>query len=334
MARMAGSLLGVSAAFHQVRDQIRRIARLDATVLIEGETGTGKEMAAREIHYGGTRSDRPFVPVNCGVLTDSLIESELFGHERGAFTDAKSASVGLVSEARDGTLFLDEVDGLSLKAQAALLRFLQDGSYRRVGSTATRHSEARIILASNANLADLVERRLFRRDLLYRINVLSLRMPPLRERQEDIHELARSFLARLAHHYRRPKACFSLASLTFMRQHAWPGNVRELENLVQRAFFSTDADEVDLASAMQPALESDRVSPAPAIAYRHAKRQVVAEFERTYVLQLLQQTRGNLTRAAQLAGQDRSAFGRLVRRHGLSLQRAQLAEADSKTSAS
>ena len=314
----SGLLVGSSSALIHIREQIGRIAQLDATVLIEGETGTGKEVAARDIHYRGPLRNRPFVPVNCGALAEALVESELFGHERGAFTDAKAASLGLVSEAQDGTLFLDEVDALSLKAQAALLRFLQDGTYRRVGGSGTRHSQARVIVASNANLHELAEARQFRKDLLYRINVLSVRMPPLRERDNDMLELARLFMARLAQHYQRPNARFTLSSLAFMRSHPWPGNVRELENVVQRAFLLSRSDEIDVEDATGQASRAQQADAAPEQNFRSAKQLAVQNFEREYVSRLLHHTHGNISQAALIAGQDRSAFGRLVRRHGLS----------------
>ncbi|MBA3774455.1 MAG: sigma-54-dependent Fis family transcriptional regulator [Ramlibacter sp.] len=309
-------LLGSSVAFAQARTQIEKTAKVHATVLIEGETGTGKEMAARAIHYLGSRSDRPFVPVNCGALAEALVESELFGHERGAFTDAKSASLGLVQEAGGGTLFLDEIDALSLKAQAALLRFLQDGTYRRVGGGATRQADVRIVVASNANLQELADARRFRKDLLYRVNVLSVHMPPLRERGDDAIELARVFLGRLARQYDRPQPQLTPASLAYIRGHAWPGNVRELENAVHRAFLLSDCPEIDLAAGARKTGVQEQ-PPAESQGFRQAKERAVGEFERQYLSGLLEQTKGNLTRAAVLAGQDRSAFGRLVRKHGL-----------------
>ncbi len=307
-------LLGSSAAFAQVRLQIEKSAKVDAIVLIEGETGTGKEMAARALHYLSARCDQPFVPVNCAALAESLVESELFGHERGAFTDAKSASLGLVQEAGGGTLFLDEVDALSPKAQAALLRFLQDGTYRRVGGSSTRQADVRVVVASNADLQELVDTRRFRRDLLFRINVLSLRMPALRERGDDAIELARAFLARLARHYGREDARLAPSSLAYIRSHPWPGNVRELENAVHRAFLLCEGSEVEMAPAAQP---QPHAAEAPVPAFQQAKRRAVGEFERQYLSALLEKTHGNLTQAAVLAGQDRSAFGRLVRKHGL-----------------
>lgn len=319
--RFGFQLLGSSESLAKVRTQIERVARVDAAVLIEGETGTGKEMAARAIHYGSKRADRAFVPVNCGALAETLVESELFGHERGAFTDAKVASLGLVSEAGGGTLFLDEVDALSLKAQAALLRFLQDGSYRRVGGSATKQADVRIVVASNANLSELTETRCFRKDLLYRINVLSVHMPALRDRGDDAVELARTFLTRLGHHQGRPQAHLTPASTTFIRSYAWPGNVRELENVIQRAFLLSDTNEIDINEATShPASARPAAEPA---AFRTAKQHAVNEFERSYISRLLMQTNGNITHAALIAGQDRSAFGRLVRKHSLSPSQSQ-----------
>ncbi len=320
-------LLGSSEAFQQARVQIERIAKVDATVLIEGETGTGKEMAARAIHYLGPRRDRAFVPVNCGALAEALVESELFGHERGAFTDAKVASMGLVHEAGGGTLFLDEVDALSLKAQAALLRFLQDGSYRRVGGSATQQSDVRIVVASNANLQELTETRRFRKDLLYRINVLTLNMPALRERGEDALELAKIFLTRLGHHYDRPQVRMSLGSLAYVRSHTWPGNVRELENAVHRALLLSDGDDIDLNFTQNLSKTSDSAN-SRSVMFKTAKQTSISEFEKQYVSQLLQKTNGNLTQAAVLAGLDRSAFGRLVRKYSLSPHAAQASQSN------
>jgi len=310
------NLLGSSPQFQQTHAHIQKIASVDATVLIAGETGTGKEMAARAIHYLGSRSDHPFIPVNCGALAETLIESELFGHERGAFTDAKAASPGLVSEANGGTLFLDEIDALSPKAQAAMLRFLQDRTYRRVGSGLTRQADVRIIVASNANLEQMVEERRFRRDLLYRLNVLTLRMPALREREGDAVELARIFLARFSRQYRLESKTFHPDSLGFIERHAWPGNIRELENAVHRGFLMCEGSEVLLEGA-----RGDAASVKPAqeleVNFKAAKARAIAEFERRFISDLLGRTDGNISRAARLADQDRSAFGKLARKHGL-----------------
>jgi DNA-binding NtrC family response regulator len=309
-------LLGSSPQTQQTNAQIAKIARVDATVLIAGETGTGKEMAARAIHYLGRRHDHPFIPVNCGALAETLLESELFGHERGAFTDAKSASPGLVAQADGGTLFLDEIDALSPKAQAALLRFLQDRTYRRVGSGVMRQADVRIVVASNAHLEQLVEQRMFRRDLLYRLNLLTLRLPPLRARMGDAVELANIFLARLSHQYRVPAKALHPASVEFIERYAWPGNVRELENVVHREFLMCDGAEVLLEEA-RCAQDPDSEAPCATISFKEAKARAIADFERRFVSELLHRTDGNISRAAQLAEQDRSAFGKLARKHGL-----------------
>lgn len=313
------NLLGSSQQFQQACAQIRKIARVDATVFIAGETGTGKEMAARAIHYLSSRSSKPFMPINCGALAENLIESELFGHERGAFTDAKAAFPGVISETDGGTLFLDEVDSLSLKAQAALLRFLQDRTYRRVGSGVTRHADVRIIVATNADLEKMVETRQFRRDLLYRLNVLMLRMPPLRERTGDAAELAQAFLQRLSHQYRVPQKFFHPDSLAYIQQYPWPGNVRELENVILREFLMCEGTEVRLTNAGLSQRPHDVIpqDDDAETSFKVAKARAVAEFERRYVCDMLKRSEGNLSRAARLAGQDRSAFGKLVRKYGL-----------------
>jgi len=311
-------LYGTSDVFQNTVNQIRKIAQVDATVLIEGETGTGKELAARAIHYLGGRSQHPFIPVNCGALAESLLESELFGHERGAFTDAKSSAPGLVSQADGGTLFLDEIDALSLKAQAAMLRFLQDRSYRRVGSGQTRHSNVRILAATNTNLEQQVLARQFRRDLLYRLNVLTLRMPPLRERGEDRLELARSFVQRYSQEYGVPPKALAPAAISSIEQYDWPGNVRELENAMHRAFLMSEDGQLQLAVPAPLGVAGGGEDAG----FKAAKARAVADFERRYVQQLMQQSQGNITQAARLAGQDRSAFGKLVRKHGLAASQA------------
>ncbi|THF63714.1 sigma-54-dependent Fis family transcriptional regulator [Pseudothauera nasutitermitis] len=316
------NLIGSSPQFQKVVGRIHSLARLDATVLVNGETGTGKELAVRAIHYLSARSDRPFVPVNCGALSESLVESELFGHERGAFTDAKNASAGLIGEAAGGTLFLDEVDALSPRAQAALLRFLQDRTYRRVGGGALRQVDVRVAVASNADLKGLAEARLFRKDLLYRLNVITLHMPPLREREGDAEVLARAMLQRFSHQYRLPPKRLHAEGLAFIERYAWPGNVRELENVMHREFLMCEDSELRLgesraelmpAPAQAPRNESKGELPA----FREAKARAVAEFERDYVCALLSRTQGNISHAARLARQDRSAFGKLVRKYGV-----------------
>ncbi len=314
------NLAGSSPQFLKVVDQIHRLAKLDATVLIAGETGTGKELAARAIHYLGARSDKPFVPVNCGSLTESLVESELFGHERGAFTDAKTASAGLIGEAAGGTFFLDEVDTLSAKAQAALLRFLQDHTYRRVGGGGLRQVDVRVMVASNADLVDLAQKRQFRQDLLYRLDVLSLRMPALRDRQGDAAVLARTVLQRLSHQYRMPLKQLHPDGLAFIQQYRWPGNIRELENILHREFLMSDDAELHLRESrdlLMGEVPVEACGDGIDHPFRDAKANAVAEFERSYVHAMLMRTGGNISQAARLSKQERSAFGKLVRKYKL-----------------
>lgn len=314
------NLLGSSPQFAHVLEQIRRVARFDVTVLIGGETGTGKELAARAVHYLSSRAALPFIPINCGALAESLIESELFGHERGAFTDAKVAAPGLIAEANGGTLFLDEVDSLPPKAQAALLRFLQDHTYRRVGSAQSRQSDVRLIAASNADLDALAQTRQFRRDLLYRLKVLPLTLPPLRERGNDVIELAQAFLDRLNRDYRgfTPAKRFHPDTLAMLTRHSWPGNVRELEHFVQREFLMCEGDELRTSP---PSSGPSRDEPhSHAAAFKQAKAQAIADFERSYVASAMGQAHGNISQAARIAGQDRSAFSKLVHKYGFGLK--------------
>lgn len=319
------NLVGSSAEFRKVVAQIGRMAELDATVLIAGETGTGKEVAARAIHYLGGRCEKPFVPVNCGALSESLVESELFGHERGAFTDAKTASIGLIGQAAGGTIFLDEIDTLTPKAQASLLRFLQDRTYRRVGGGGLLQVDVRVLVASNADLDALAKERRFRQDLLYRLNVLTLRLPPLRMRGDDALELAREVLDRLVHQYRTPSRRFHAEGMDFIRRYAWPGNVRELENVVHREFLMCDERELRLrearatllgeASAAAADERTGETASGELLPYKEAKAEAVADFERDYVRRMLARTGGNISQAARLSQQERSAFGKLVRKY-------------------
>ncbi len=228
------NLIGESPAFRHCIRLIYQMAAWDATVLIQGETGTGKELAARAIHYLGRRRSAPFIPVNCGALPETLVESELFGHVRGAFTDARETRSGVIAQAEGGTLFLDEVEAMGPRAQVALLRFLQDSEYRPVGGTVVRGANGRVVASSNVPLAELVARKAFRSDLLFRLDVLPLALPPLREREADVVILALAFLRRFSRQYRQRPKTLDTASLAWLQRHTWPGNVRELENLMHR----------------------------------------------------------------------------------------------------
>jgi DNA-binding NtrC family response regulator len=313
--RRAG-LIGESGAFLRVIAQIWKVAPLDATVLLSGETGTGKELVARAVHYGSLRKDKPFVPVNCGALPEPLVENELFGHTKGAYTDASSPAKGLVAEAEGGTLFLDEVDTLSASTQVKLLRFLQDHAYRPVGSARPRTANVRIIAATNTDLWQQVQAKRFREDLYYRLHVLTFRLPPLRERAEDVPRLATHFLRCYGTQYGRGALQLSADALHKLVAYAWPGNVRELEAVIQRA--------VILASA--PVLQPEDIElPAPYspdtgtldTSFRAAKARVIEQFERTYLSTLLSAHQGNISRAAKQAGKERRAFRRLLEKYAL-----------------
>ncbi len=313
IAHRCVDFIGRSPAFTSVLTHLARVAACDASVLIEGQTGSGKELVARAVHYEGSRRDGPFVPVNCGALPDNLLEAELFGHERGAFTDAKCARRGLVAEANGGSLFLDEVDALSAKAQVVLLRFLQDQRYRPVGSGRELHTNVRVIAATNQPLHHTP---CFRTDLLYRLKILHLTLPPLRERGDDVVLLASHFVTMFCKRYHLPMKQFDPATLMCMRTYPWPGNVRELENWVHRELLMAEGSVI----SGSPASSGAEALSVPPASFQRAKAEAVRLFERDYVLRLLQQTGGNVTRAAQVAGKERRAFGKLLKKHGLDRQ--------------
>jgi two-component system response regulator GlrR len=308
-------LVGKSAPFLRVLRMVQSIAHADATVLITGETGTGKELITQAIHYQSPRRGKPFIPVNCGALPDHLVENELFGHTKGAYTDASSPAKGLVAEAEGGTLFLDEVDTLSASAQVKLLRFLQDRQYRPVGSARSLTSNVRVIAATNADLWQQVQSKRFREDLYYRLNIVTLCLPPLRERPEDIPRLAGHFLRRYGGQYGRESQQFSAAAMHKLMAYAWPGNVRELETVVHRTVLLTPSsvlhpDDIEIPNAYSGSGSGDE-------SFREAKARVVAQFERAYLHTLLTAHRGNVTRAAQQAGKERRAFTRLLQKYDL-----------------
>jgi DNA-binding NtrC family response regulator len=256
----------------QLFERVRKVAPTESTVLVLGESGTGKELVARALHDQSPRSDAPMICLNCAAIPDSLIESELFGHEKGAFTGAAAARNGLVEAADGGTLFLDEIGELPLEAQARLLRVLQEGEIRRVGSTRTRRVDVRLIAATHRDLRSRAERGQFREDLYHRLNVVTLSLPPLRERGDDIYELAERLLERACHRLHKPRLAFSESALSAIRCYGWPGNVRELENAIERAVILSDGTEVtadllaidhESPTPVRPAL-SGRRGPAPA----------------------------------------------------------------------
>jgi DNA-binding NtrC family response regulator len=317
-AQALSRFIGEAACFVDVIARLPLVARSDASVVIAGETGTGKELVARAIHYLGSRAERPFVPVNCGSIPDSLFEDELFGHERGAFTDARKRRNGLLVQADGGTLFLDEIDSLTPRAQVALLRVLQDRTVRALGSEKLRTVDVRFVAATNADLMQQVAQGRFRSDLYYRLCVLQTSLPPLRERGNDVVLLANHFLLRYTAEGTR-RARLTTDAEDSLRQHSWPGNVRELENAVQRAV--TLADGRESISALELGLTVAPMSTPTGFAsladrpFAIAKRTLVAEFERDYLTRLMRLSSGNVTRAAQRARKERRDLGRLLRKH-------------------
>ena len=292
--------VGDSKAMQRVFAAIGKAASTAATVLITGESGTGKELTARAIHYGGSRSAAPFVPVNCGGIPESLLESELFGHVKGAFTGATESRAGFFHAADGGTIFLDEVSDMSLAMQVKLLRVLQDKEICMVGSSRARKVDVRILAATNKDLHDLVKKDSFREDLFYRLNVITISMPPLRERNDDILLLARHFVVKFAAEADKPAPRFSDQALQSLLSYDWPGNVRELENVVQRLVVMTDGDIIE-------------VPDLPCLMRFTALRKTgftrtLAEVEVEYIGNVLESVSCNKTRAAEILGIDRKTL--------------------------
>ena len=308
-------LIGDSPLFAQQVARVPVLARYDASVLILGETGTGKEVCAQAIHYLSDRSGGPWVAVNCGAIPTELVEAELFGHVKGAYTHAHSSRPGLVREAEGGTLFLDEIDSLPYGAQAKLLRFLQEKEYRPVGSNGVMHADVRVIAATNRNPSQLTARGVLRQDLLFRLNVLTLHLPLLRDRASDIPQLALYFLRAAARQWQKPAPALSPAALKKLLGYDWPGNVRELKNVMERAVLMSgagtlSAQDIDLdgSSTLTDITVGDE-------SFRAAKARVVENFERAYIEHLLASNAGNVTHAARAAKKNRRAFFELMRKY-------------------
>ena len=320
------NLIGVSESFSRVLRKIPRLASSDATVLITGETGTGKEVVAKAIHVNSHRHERPFIPVNCGALPEDLVENELFGHARGAYTGAANSGKGLLAEAEGGTLFLDELNSLSLSAQAKLLRFLQNREYRVLGSTRLLHADVRIVAATNVDLAKEISAGNFRADLYHRLHVLSVEMPPLRLRREDVPLLAEHFVSVFGRQYGREDIHFHAEAMAALQRHDWPGNVRELQSVIERAVLLAAEHELREEDIGLPPPDPDAAhatsddplpTPVPTghEVFRDAKERMVRQFERTYLVQVMAAVDGNVSRAARLAGMQRRDFQRLLRKH-------------------
>jgi DNA-binding NtrC family response regulator len=316
------NLRGKSARMQEVYRLLEQAAALDITVLLGGETGTGKELAARAIHHHSARKERRFVPVNCGALPADLVESELFGHARGSFTGAAAARPGLFEEADGGTLFLDEVGELPLPAQVKLNRALQEREIRRVGDNAPVKVDVRVIAATHRDLKAEAQAGRFREDLFYRLHVFPIRLPPLRERLDDVPLLAAHFLEKHARTMRRELGGLEPEALRLLTSYPWPGNVRELENAVERA-VAVAAGPVVRAADLPPELSRTTepiLPPGSVLAgmpYRDVVEQAQERVSREYLLALLQEFQGNVTKAAARAGMERESLHRLLKRHGL-----------------
>lgn len=317
-------ILGCNDVIARLRQQIENIASCDVSVLITGESGTGKELAARAIHYLSGRSHQPFVPVNCGAIPDNLFENELFGHRKGAFTDASFHQDGLVKEAESGTLFLDEVGVIPTHLQVKLLRLLQDKEYKLLGDSATRVADIRIIAATNEDLPGLVKKGIFREDFYYRLNIVSLHIPPLRKRKEDIPVLADYFVKKYSHEYNKSITGVSPEAVELLMTNHWPGNVRELENKIQQAVVMSRDGTIlprDFLFSQENA-EPEPKSPTNNNTiykepFSRAKKMIIHSFEREYLTRLLAQFNGDMVQAAARAGKSRTALWNLMAKHQL-----------------
>jgi DNA-binding NtrC family response regulator len=320
-------LVGTSQAMRRLRAALDRLASQDVSILISGESGTGKELVARALHERGARRKRRFVALNCGAIPESLIDSELFGHARGAFTGATTDRAGVFVEADGGTLFLDEIGDMPMAVQARLLRVLQEGEVRPVGGSGVRNVDVRVIAATHVDLNAAVEQSRFRQDLFYRLNVVVLGVPPLRDRLEDLPMLAAHFLRK---HAGTIPMSLSPETLDAMTAYSWPGNVRELENAIIHAFALRHGDVIMPESLPTSVLNrsNGRISSTiPVAATSHddeqlppltdAKRRASADFEKNYLTIAMKRTNGSVSEAARLSGLDRTNFRRLLQRHGL-----------------
>ncbi|MDX2087803.1 MAG: sigma-54 dependent transcriptional regulator [Kofleriaceae bacterium] len=315
--RKSDVLIGTGPWIKELYDRIAMVAATDVTVAIFGESGTGKELVARTIHNSSPRHDAPFVVVNCAAIPEQLLEDELFGHVRGAFTDASRDREGLLAAAHMGTLFLDEIGELPLPLQSKLLRVLQSHEFRRIGDDQDRRVDVRVITATNRDLDQLVARGSFRQDLYYRINVFPLHLPPLRARPEDIALLVHHFVHKYRGRLGKPIDGMTSAALARFSTYDFPGNVRELENKVHQAMVVAAGPMIDEHDVALPAIRTSTQRVDIGRPFRELKQEAIHSFERSYLTELLHAHGGNLAKAARAAGMDRKNLWALVERHGL-----------------
>ena len=305
------NIIGKSEKMKKVFEQVTLAAETDSNVYIEGKSGTGKELIAKTLHVASNRKDGPFIAVNCAAIPDTLMESELFGYEKGAFTGANKDKKGLFAEASGGTFFLDEISEMSLSMQAKILRALEEKEFYPVGSRQTIKVDARIIAASNKNLEKEVEKGRFREDLFYRIHVIPIKLPPLQERKEDIPILSRHFLQKFSKEMGKDINGFSINAMQKLISYPWPGNIRELENTIECAVAMTKRNII----TQDFILQSQESNPEGLISFKDAKE----NFEKNYLIQLFELTRGNVSKAAKLAGKYRADVYELVKKYNLKL---------------
>jgi len=313
------NLIGTGSAMRQVFATLQKVAETDLTVLVRGESGTGKELVAQALHQRSPRRQRPFVAVNCAAISSELVESELFGHEKGAFTGADARRQGRFESADGGTIFLDEIGDMPAPTQAKVLRVLQERSFERVGGTKPIQVDVRIVAATHRHLEEEVRRGRFREDLYYRLRVVEIELPPLRERREDVPALAQRFLERVTERLGLEKKRLGESALAKLARHAWPGNVRELQNAIEQAAVLAPGpviEEADLRLAGGSA-EPPPPEDAAGLPFGEAKRRAVERFERAYLLAALRRSGGNVSRAAESVGMVRQSLQQKIREHGL-----------------
>ncbi len=316
-----GQLIGAGSAMRRVFETIQKVAETDLTVLVRGESGTGKELVAQALHQHGSRRSRPFVAVNCAAISRELVESELFGHEKGAFTGADARRAGRFEAASGGTIFLDEIGDMPLETQAKVLRVLQERSFERVGGRAPIEVDVRVVAATHRDLEADVRSGRFREDLYYRLKVVEIQVPPLRERPEDVPALVERFLENLGERLGRPPKEVSSEALACLCRHPWPGNVRELRNVVEQAAVLASGENIG-AQDLHLDHAAAGAGPAPtsgldALPFSDAKRRAVEAFERVYLLRALHENDGNVSRTAAAVGMVRQSLQQKIRELGL-----------------
>lgn len=310
-------IIGCSPAVSLLKGRLKHVSSCDVSVLISGESGTGKELAARAIHYLSARASKPFIPVNCGSIPENLFENEMFGHCRGAFTDAALSQKGLIEEAEGGTLFLDEIGSISPFVQVKLLRFLQEKKYRALGASRLQRSNVRIVAATNEDLLSLTKIKRFREDLYYLINIINISIPPLRERREDIPLLIDHFIRKYSIEYRR-QLVLSDALRKSLTNYSWPGNVRELENRIQQLIVMTPLDNESINDNIElPPPEATIPESLPAESFNDAKARMIHTFEKDYLNKLMMIYKGDVVGAAKKIGKGRTALWNLLSKYDI-----------------